>query len=293
MPGQSDRAAKVCTCIWLQYVCVFPASSCPAAVSPWTVYASEWWDPAPHLHIQTPPPPPPAPCPSSTVPPPLPLPWFFLSFSLFLSPPPLLFLPKIPLFRACLDTSVFSPSEQVVWTPRERKREDPAYTTPPPSSAGLPGLCVHVCTLYACVRVCVWATVPPRSMRSALPLQPPLPSQQMLSSHFLDGCTGRFSLCFTGRVGLLHSLHFFLPFSSSKCHFLITPFLSFSHKTDCYRVHFCLLLSAHCLYIDLLRALDVELRPANALLVRLILITGHIVHWATAVSYRQNMGLKY
>lgn len=45
------------------------------------------------------------------------------------------------------------------------------------------------------------------------------------------------------------------------------------------------------MFIDRLRALDVE--PANVLPVRLILITGHIVHRVAAVEHKLNTGFKY
>lgn len=147
-----------------------------------------------------------------------------------------------------------------------------------------------LCVLYICVCVCVClcvcvATVPPQSMRSALPLQPPLPSPQMLSSHFLDG----YSLFLLGlRWESQSSLvpYFFLPFSSGQ------KATSSSHKQSRsltlisarYRVDFSPFLSVHCLFIDLLKALDVEPGPANVLQARLIPITGHIDRWAHSYS---------
>lgn len=140
-------------------------------------------------------------------------------------------------------------------------------------------MCVCVC-LCVCV-----ATVPPQSMRSALPLQPPLPSPQMLSSHFLDS----YRLFLLGlRWESQSSLvpYFFLPFSSGQ------KATSSSHKQSRsltlisarYRVDFSPFLSVHCLFIDLLKALDVEPGPANVLQARLIPITGHIDRWAHSYS---------
>lgn len=144
VPLPCCTCACMCVC-----VCVPSASSCPATVSPWTVYVWEWWDPAPHLRIQTTPPPP-APCPSSTAPLPLPPPWLLSSLSLCAPFSPSL-CPEIPFVRAGWDTSVY-PLHNKSSGRRKRKSKDPAYTAPPPSSAGLPGVCV-------CARMCVCVCV--------------------------------------------------------------------------------------------------------------------------------------
>lgn len=267
----SHISVSLCVC-----VCVVPASSCPAAVSPWTVYVSKWWDPAPHLHIQTPPPPPPAPCPSSTAPPPLPPPWSFLSLSL--SFPFSSFLPGDPPSSSsgpAWTHQCFPPqSKSSGHRERERERTPPTHPTPFLCWASwCKCVCVH--SVCVCVRHC---------STSVDEVCPPSTSAPPLTTNAIQPLPWWLHRPFLSSSLLLHYLRFFLPYLQAKSHFLKHTFFFFPSRINkCYIVHLslCFLSSLWSLSLSLLICCEPWMLSwgcACVLPVRLILITGHIVH---------------